>query len=170
MLLKPIFTDPAAQCFTISIKHGQVIIGHQLQAKVFNISFKCLKCYLFYIFFSWKFTKIEDLVYFTTQVPDTSDTNVTLVWHEFNINDTSATQVRNFDFDNDTSENIFSQPYTSYMTNERLQWEEQWEWRRKMREKIQEEEMTRSHAKMCLKSAPRKLNFVMAQAYQKVIY
>ena len=39
-----------------------------------------------------------------------------------------------------------------------------------MREKIQEEEMTRSHAKICLKSTPRKLNFVMAQAYQKVIY
>ena len=31
----------------------------------------------------------------------------------------------NLDFDNDTSENIFSHPYISYMTNERLQKEEQ---------------------------------------------
>ena len=39
--------------------------------------------------------------------------------------DTSATQARNFDFDNDTSENIFSHLYISYTTNERLQGVEQ---------------------------------------------
>ena len=38
-------------------------------------------------------TNVSDLVYFTTRVPDT--------------NDTSVTQVKKFDFDNDTSENIF---------------------------------------------------------------
>ena len=41
------------------------------------------------------------------------------------MRDTSATQVRNFDFDNDTSENIFSHLYISYTTNERLQGVEQ---------------------------------------------
>ena len=49
-----------------------------------------------------KFTKSgqTDLVYFTTQVR-----------HERYTKDTSATRVKNFDFDNDTSENIFSHPY-----------------------------------------------------------
>ena len=48
------------------------------------------------------FSKI--LIYFTTRVPDT--------------NDTSAKRVKNFDFGNDTSENIFSHPQVSYMANE----------------------------------------------------
>ena len=34
---------------------------------------------------------------------------------ECNTNDTSATQVENLDFDNDTSENIFLHPYISYL-------------------------------------------------------
>ena len=40
--------------------------------------------------------------------------------HECDTNGTSATRVRNFDFDNGKSENIFSHPYISYMENERL--------------------------------------------------
>ena len=51
------------------------------------------------------------LVYFTTPVPDT--------------NDTSATRVKNFDFNNDTRENIFSHPYISFIANEISQGEEQ---------------------------------------------
>ena len=48
-----------------------------------------------------KFTKSKqtDLVYFTTQVRQ-----------ECYPKDTSATRVKNVDFDNDTSENIFSHP------------------------------------------------------------
>ena len=58
-----------------------------------------------------KFTKSgqTDLVYFTTQVR-----------HERYTKDTSATRVKNFDFDNDTSENIFSYPKISYIANVRL--------------------------------------------------
>ena len=39
--------------------------------------------------------------------------------------DTSATCVKNFDFDNDINKNIFSQPYIYYMASETLQGEEQ---------------------------------------------
>ena len=57
-----------------------------------------------------------DLVYLTTRVPDRSDMSDTSV--------TRTTRVRhkwkNFDFDNDTSENIFSHPYIGYMANEIL--------------------------------------------------
>ena len=69
--------------------------------------------------------------------------------------------MRNFDFDNGTSDNIFSHPYISYMTNERVQGEEQ------IHSKNYLLEMPRSHAKMHLKSAPQKLNFVMAKAKSK---
>ena len=41
---------------------------------------------------------------------NTSATRTTRVWHECSTNDRSATLVRNFDFDNDTSENIFHTP------------------------------------------------------------
>ena len=41
------------------------------------------------------------------------------------MNNMSVTQVKNFDFDNDTSKNVFSHPYTSYIENERLQGKEQ---------------------------------------------
>ena len=44
--------------------------------------------------------------------------------HECYTNETSATRVRNFDFDNDTSQNIFSDP-SIYIANEILQGEEQ---------------------------------------------
>ena len=69
---------------------------------------------------------------------DTNDTSTTRVWHQCDMcetqttqgrhecctNDTGATLVRNFDFDNNTSENIFSHSFI-YMANERLQGEEQ---------------------------------------------
>ena len=42
------------------------------------------------------------------------------VWLECDVNDTIATRVKNFDFDNDTSENIFSYPKISYIANVRL--------------------------------------------------
>ena len=60
-------------------------------------------------------------------------------------NDTSATRVKNLDFDNDTSKNIFSYPYISYMANERLQGEEQFH------SKNYVLEMPRSHANMYFK-------------------
>ena len=52
---------------------------------------------------------------------DTSDMSATRVLHEQHKCDMSAT----FDFDNNTSENIFPHPYVNYMGNERLQGEEQ---------------------------------------------
>ena len=102
-----------------------------------------------------------DLVYFTTRVPDTSNTSATGLRHECYTKNTSATRVENFDFDNDTSENILSHPCISYMANERLQGEEQFYSKHYLLE------MPCSHAKMRLKSAPQKLNFVMAKAISK---
>ena len=78
---------------------------------------------------------------------DTSATRATGVRRECNTNDTSATRVKNFDFDNDTSENIFSHPYISYMANERLQGEEQFYSNNHLFE------MPRSHSKMRLNIA-----------------
>ena len=49
----------------------------------------------------------------------------TRVRHTWDTSDTSSTRMKNFDFDNDTSEDIFSHPYISYKANERLQGEEQ---------------------------------------------
>ena len=85
---------------------------------------------------------------------NTSDTSPTQVRHEC---DTSATQVKNFDFDNDTGKNIFSHPYIYYMASERLQGEEQFHTKNYLLE------MSRFHAK----SAPQKLNFLMAKAISK---
>ena len=59
---------------------------------------------------------------------DTSDMSLTRALHERSERDTIATQmtrvqkrVKNFDFDNDMSENIFSHPYISYMANQSLE-------------------------------------------------
>ena len=82
---------------------------------------------------------------------DTSATRKTQVWHEWKI----------FDFDNDTSENIFSHSYISCMANERLQEEEQFHFKKQLLE------IPRSHAKMHLKSASHKLNFVITKAISK---
>ena len=69
--------------------------------------------------------------------------------------------VKNFDFDNDTSKNIFLHPYIYYMVSERLRGEEQFDSKNYLFE------MPRSHAKMRLKSAPQKLNFLMAKDISK---
>ena len=92
---------------------------------------------------------------------DTSATLTARVRHRCYTNDMSATRVKNFDFDNDTSKNIFSHPYIYYMTSERLQEE------RKFHSKNYFLEMSRFHAKMRLKSAPQKLNFLMEKATSK---
>ena len=73
----------------------------------------------------------------------------------------SATRVKNFDFDNDTGKNIFSHPYIHYVASERLQGEEQFHIKNYLLE------MTRFHAKMRLKSAQQKLNFLMAKDISK---
>ena len=49
------------------------------------------------------------------------ETSATRVLHERQERDTSE----KFDFDNDTSENIFSHPYITYMANKKLQREKQ---------------------------------------------
>ena len=95
---------------------------------------------------------------------DTSATQTARLRHERYTNDTSATQVRKFDFDNDTSENIFWHPYISYMTNKRLQGVEKFHYKNYLLE------IPRPHAKMHLKSAPQKLNYVWQKLYQKVTH
>ena len=92
---------------------------------------------------------------------DTSDTSATQVQHECYTNDTSVTRVKNFDFNNDTGKNIFSHPYIYYMVSEILQDEEQFHFKSYLLE------VSPSHAKMRLKSAPQKLNFLMAKAISK---
>ena len=56
---------------------------------------------------------------------------------------------------------MFSHPYIYYMTSERLQEE------RQFHSKNYFLEMSRFHAKMRLKSAPQKLNFLMEKATSK---
>ena len=58
---------------------------------------------------------------------DTIAKRMTQVRHECSTNNTTATRVENFDFNNDTSENIFSHSYISYIANERFQGEEQFQ-------------------------------------------
>ena len=82
----------------------------------------------------------ENLVYFTTRVPDTSDlrpiksntsdirvglgrheyntsaTRAPWLWHKCYTNDTAATRVKYFNFDNEMGESIFSHPNISYIT------------------------------------------------------
>ena len=74
-----------------------------------------------------------------------------------------TTRVKTFDFDNGTSENIFLHPYINYRADKRLQGEQEFHSKNYLLK------MPRSHAKICLKSAPQKLNFVMQRLYQKVI-
>ena len=80
----------------------------------------------------------------------------TQVGHECYTNDTSVISVKNFDFDNGASKNIFSHSYIYYMASEILQGEKQFYSKNHLLE------MPRSHAKMQLESAPQKLNFLMA--------
>ena len=79
-------------------------------------------------------------------------------------NDTSATRVKNLDFDNDTSKNIFSYPYISYMANERLQGEEQFHSKNYLLE------MPRSHANMYFKEHHKNWTLWRQKLYQKVIH
>ena len=92
---------------------------------------------------------------------DTSDTTTTRVRHESYTNDTSATRVKNFDFDNDMGKNIFSHPYIYYKESEKLQGQEQFHTKNYL------SKMSCFYAKMHLKSAPKKLNFLMAKAISK---
>ena len=66
-----------------------------------------------------------------------------------------------FDFDNDTSKNVFSYPYLYYVVSERLQGEEQFHSKNYL------SEMSRFHPKMRLNSAPQKLNFLMVNVISK---
>ena len=69
--------------------------------------------------------------------------------------------MKHFDFDNDTSGNIFSHSCSRCMANESLQREEQFHSKNYILE------MPCTHAKMRLKSAPQKVNFLMAKAISK---
>ena len=69
--------------------------------------------------------------------------------------------MKDLDLDSDKKENIFSHPYISYATNERLQGVEQ------SQSKNYLLETPSSHAKMQLEYAPQKLNFVMEKAMSK---
>ena len=66
----------------------------------------------------------------------------------------------NFDFDNGTSKNIFTPLYLLY-SKWRLQGEQQFHSKNYLLE------IPHPHAKMRLKSAPQKLNFLMAKVIQK---
>ena len=79
-----------------------------------------------------------------------SATRVLHEQHECDTGATRTTRVTNFDFHNETSENIFSHPKLA-IWNERLQGEEQYHSKNYL------SEMPRSHPKMYLKRAPQKL-------------
>ena len=96
-----------------------------------------------------------------TRMQHERDTSAVRVLHERLECNTSAIRVKKFDFDNNTSESIFSYPYISYMANERLQREEHFHSKNYLLR------MPRSRAKMHLKSGLQKLNFVMAEAISK---
>ena len=80
---------------------------------------------------------------------DKSATRTAQVRHECHTNDTSATRVKNVDFNSDMSKNIFSHPYIHYVASEGLKGEEQFHFKDYLLE------MPRFHAKMRLKSAPK---------------
>ena len=87
---------------------------------------------------------------------NTSATRTTQVQHECDTNDTSVARAKNFDFDNDTSGNILAiWQMKDYKEKEQFH------------SKNCLLEMSRSHAKMRLKSAPQKLNIVMAKGISK---
>ena len=100
-----------------------------------QVHLQYVKCLLINIQNQQNMLKIANLAHFTTLKPDTSNTSVTRVQHKCDTNNTrakrvlrkrqNATRVKNFNFVNDTSENIFSHRYIGYIANERLQGEEQ---------------------------------------------
>ena len=89
------------------------------------------------------------------------DTSTTRVRNECYTSSTSTTRMKKFDFDNNTSKDIFSHPYIYYMASERLQGEKNFHSKNYLLE------MPRFHAKMHLKSAPQKLSLLMAKAISK---
>ena len=93
---------------------------------------------------------------------NTNDTVATRVLHERHEWDTSVTQAKNFDFDNDASESMLSHYYISYITNEKLQGEEQFH---------SKNYLLNYHAsfpcQMRFKSASQKLKFLIAKAISK---
>ena len=116
-----------------------------------------------------------DLIYFTTRVPDTSDTTDTSVTqtigvrHEGEKSDISATRTTQVRHEwkililiTTQVERYFHTPiYINYIANERLLGEKQFHFKNCLFK------MARSHAKMPLNSAPQKMNFVMAKAISK---
>ena len=91
-------------------------------------------------------------------MPDASDTSATrATWMQYECytNNKSATGVKNFDFDSDTNESVFSHSYVYYTASERLQGEEQFHFKNHLME------MSLSLAKMRFKNEPQKLNFVI---------
>ena len=86
---------------------------------------------------------------------DTINTSATQVLHKCYTNDMGSIRVKNFDFCNDTSKNISSHTYIYYMANERLYGDEQFHF------KIYFLEISLFHAKMRLKCAQQKVNFLM---------
>ena len=93
---------------------------------------------------------------------DTSDksaTRATRARYKWHMSDASATRVRH---ECDTSATRMTRdPYIYYMASERLQGEKQFHSKNYLLE------MPCSHAKMHLKSAPQKLNFLMEKATSK---
>ena len=86
-----------------------------------------------------------------TRVQHERDMSPRRVLHEYcecHTNDSVATRVKIFDFDNGTSENIFSHLSINYMAIGRFQGEEQFHSKNFL------SEMPHSHAKMRLQSAP----------------
>ena len=94
-----------------------------------------------------------DLDTITRREWNKSGTSATLVGRQLDTKDTGEERLKNFHFDNGTSENIFTTllaiwQMTDYNKNYFL-------------------EMPRSHAKMRSKNAPQKLNFVIAKVVSK---
>ena len=125
---------------------------------------------------------VDDLVYFTTRVPDTSDTSptwttrvrqecntsemqATWVGHKCNTSATRMTRVQHkwyiLILISTQVKKIFPHPYISYMANARLQGEEQFHSKKYLLE------MPCSHPRRNMKSVPQKLNFIMGKAISK---
>ena len=114
---------------------------------------------MYYIYISLHKGRRSSLIYNTSarherHECETGATFATRLLHKRQECDTSE----KFDFDNDTCKNIFSHPYIYYMASERLQGQEQFHTKNYLLE------MSCFYAKMRLKSARQKLNFLMAKA------
>ena len=99
-----------------------------------------------------------------TRVRHECNTIVTRVLHEqheYDVSATRTTRVKNFDFGNATSKNIYSHSFIYYMRSEWLQGEKQFHSKNYLLE------MPHSHAKMRLKNAPQKLGFFREKAISK---